>query len=542
MPWTQVSIMRVAWVVALLFLAAPAAAEPGTFSGTTHLPVIVTGDAQTSGHGAFVTEGPGSIALLASGQGSMTRIEHRAYGLVTSSDPQAEVLWHQQVTQERLPLDGATLSSLAPESGFTLVVHSAGFSLDQGPVPAPQVVAGLSDDVVIRQQLERPLSLRILDRSEPFEWVIPADHLGIRTEAGRFHVTGGYTLWIQNARLLHSTDAPTVLEATTRIETHPGSLYNPLTRTWGGPGTHEEFVQETLLVEADGQLEIQFQDRVATAYAAPTQTHVLGDVQLPGLSGTITITGKDSTTHRVATQDTRLAGDLQLQLSDVQAGGRQARVSGTGDVASVTYGTVAATYDWGAITAVGFTAALLAGAAWLASQAKTILGGAAGGLVAGYARVQGPAILEHPVRHELYERIKAHPGITLAQLALDARLGASTLNHHLRHLERNEFVTLLRDGRYVRIFDRQSGAFAGDRKRMAAALSNPVTAAMAKHIQANPGVAQAELATRFGVTASTVTWHMQRLATVGLVEAQRAQKRTRYFVGESWGQVPSVDA
>lgn len=514
------------WLALLLALPVVAAA-PGTFSGETGLPVSVTGQRLVEGDHAFVLDGvPGSLRLEATGEGTVTRIVHRSYGLATA-DPEAEVLWDRRVERIALPLGGAVVSDLTALPGFQLVATGA-MHVTSGS--GTQQIGALAHDSSYGQQLDRALSLRLLAETDAYAIDLPEGLMAIRESTGRLVVDGPYTLWLSQAQAVFWTPGAHALDATTRVEQHPGGVYDPLAARWFGPGEHDEHIEETLLIEATGRLVLDYASGAATLYGNDVAWHVDGQAVLPAFVGTVLM--EDGTRHTIQEEDTRITGRLDWRAHSLNP--ERAALSGEGDVTEVQYGSITATYDWATLTAVGFGAAVLAGIAWLASHLKGL------GVVGGYARVQGPAILEHPVRREIYERVKAHPGITLVQLAEDARLGSSTLTHHLRHLERNAFVTLLRDGRYVRVFDRQSGAFAGERKHAAAALANPVTAAMARVIEAQPGIGQSELAMRFQVTASTVAWHMQRLETARLVTKERGGQRTRYYLGDAWQSVVAI--
>ena len=96
-------------------------------------------------------------------------------------------------------------------------------------------------------------------------------------------------------------------------------------------------------------------------------------------------------------------------------------------------------------------------------------------------------------------------------------------------------------GRYLRFFDRQAGTYSGAKKVQVSALRNSQTAAMARHIRDHPGIAQRDLAAAFGVTASTVNWHMTRLQAAGLVERQRDAHFTRYYLSQGWSQLPASE-
>ena len=52
-----------------------------------------------------------------------------------------------------------------------------------------------------------------------------------------------------------------------------------------------------------------------------------------------------------------------------------------------------------------------------------------------------------------------------------------------------------------------------------------------EHIESNPDVTQASLATNLGVAVGTVNWHLKRLIAKGYVKVKRAERRKlRYII------------
>jgi DNA-binding MarR family transcriptional regulator len=55
--------------------------------------------------------------------------------------------------------------------------------------------------------------------------------------------------------------------------------------------------------------------------------------------------------------------------------------------------------------------------------------------------------------------------------------------------------------------------------------------ALLEHIESNPDVTQASLATQLGVAVGTVNWHLKRLIAKGYVKIKRAErKKLRYII------------
>ena len=546
--------MRVGWalpVLALLLaLAVPAQAAPGTLAARVELPVEVLGGHQATGDdGAFLLEGAAGEAVitLAAEHGVLNRVQHRAWGYVNPTDPQLKVVWDDDTRTLPLSLDGAVLTVHERRAGFRLLAHDGPLSLASGDHGAPLLVGALDATKSIEHALDPGFSVHLpprglLSEDDRFTYDLPAGTLQARADDGAATADGPVRLYLSDAVVGYlGPDGIHDLPAHFRVEMQPGTVYNPLTKQWSGPGEHVEYVQEHLLIDARAaHLDVRYAGTPASLFASRAAIAVDGTALLPAATGTVTITEDGKTSeHALRGDDLALGGRFALRLGEASGTPATTQADGEGDITAVTYSGVAATYDWtAAAVATGLGAVVLAAVGWILSQAKTA-SAAAGGLIAGYARVSGQEVLEHPGRQEVYERVKAFPGVSFVQLADQVSFGASTLNYHLRVLEKNEYITSVKDGRYIRFFDRQGGAYAGARKHAVSALRNTTTAAIARHIKAHPGVPQRDLAAAFGVTASTVNWHVSRLAAAGLVTRTRDAHFTRYYVSEGWGQLPA---
>ena len=547
--------MRYGWAyaaVGLLFLAAPLAqAAPGAIAVRAELPFQFSGQPTASGRDAeFLlqgTDGQASIQLAAT-DGQAVRWVHRMWGYVNPNEPHLGIVWDDDVRRIPVSLDGATLSVAERRPGFQLLASDGDLRLGPGATPAPLLVGALESAKAIERPLDDTLLLRLSPPKDTDEvdHTIPAGSFEARSTTGRLTATGPVALFVSDA-VVHilGPQGPTQVLAYFREEHgHPGSLYNPLTKTWSGPGTHTEYVQEHLRVEArDAHLAIDYAGQPASLFSSTADLAVDGVALLPAATGTVTVHEDGAPVkHEVRGDDLGLEGRFTLHAHDVIASPARAVVDGEGELTRVTYAGVEATYDWtAAAAAAGLGAILLAAAGWLAFHAKTV-GPAVAGAIAGYARVSGHEVLEHPGRAEVYERVKAYPGVSFVQLAEQVGFGQSTLNYHLRVLEKNEYIAAVKDGRYLRFFDRAAGTYAGARKHAVSALRNETTAAIARHIKANPGIVQRDLAAAFGVTASTVSWHVTRLESAGLVSRARDAHFTRYYIADGWSQLPADEA
>ncbi|MEA3167008.1 MAG: hypothetical protein QOJ26_1892, partial [Thermoplasmata archaeon] len=432
------------WVllVAGVLLVVPSAlAAEGTLTGRSELPIEVTGTHEATGSDArfFLDGQDGQASLLVHGAtGKATRVIHRAFGYA-STDPQVGILWDDAVDRVELPLTDALISLDERRPEFRLLTYDGeATTMESGADASPLLVGALDQPKTVDYALDRALSLHLSPPSDAddFSQVVPAGTFQARADDGRVQVDGPFSLFVTDAVLTYRTATSGLqqIPAHFRIENRPGILYDPITKKWTGPHEHPEYIQEYLLVEATaGHVDLQFAGTPGSLYTPRPTVGIEGTALLPAMDGSVTILedGK-ATRHSIRGEDLEIAGRFTLRMHDAMANPTRTQVEGDGDITGVTYAGTSASYDWMPVAAAaGLGAIALAALAWGAANAKAV-GGLGGGLLAGYARVQGQEVLEHPGRQEVYERVKAAPGINFVQLSEQVAFGSSTLNYHLR--------------------------------------------------------------------------------------------------------------
>lgn len=534
-----------AWIVFAFMLAPGALAASGTFDVRSDVPVGITGPhTLAASHATFLLQGTdGTASLLISGEtGTLDRVVHRAFGYLKDGEPELGVLWEQRVEREALPMDGAFLSLQERRDGFTLLVDGATVTHREGARTAPAAVTLQTDALHVESAAEPPIHIVVGRRdAAPFTFDLDPGRYMTQATAGRVTATGPAEVYIADAVLRYtSDDGARQLRAHFRTEQHPGTIYDPLNQAWLGGGSHTEYVHEYVTLHlAASQVQVQYLDTPAAMYASRPTAVVDGEVLLPAATGTVTVTDDEQTTrHDIDAEDLVLGGHITMAFADADASHGRTDVRGSGDLTRVAYGGSDHGYDWATVAAAGLGAILVAALAWASGALKSVAGAVAG-LFPGYARVHGDDVLEHPARAELYSLVQANPGLHFMELCGKVDFGASTLNHHLRVLERNQFVSRVRDGRYCRFFDQRAGLYSRERKHAASVLRNDATAAIVAHIIQHPGIAQRDLADHFGIAPSTVSWHIDRLQREGLVQKQRDRHFTRYYMGQAWSDLPT---
>lgn len=322
----------------------------------------------------------------------------------------------------------------------------------------------------------------------------------------------------------------------------PGGAYlpDPVTgaASWTGPGQHvEEDVVFTVANLVHASLALRTDSGSVGFYSSEVVVDVDGFAQFPWAAGRMR---HGDAVERIDGNSILIQGVVQLRPVGIDLdGGPAVSYLGSGDfelvdlsrpVSAATPAQVAVVAGGAGLAAVGVAAAVYY---WpfLKYVAGTFL----------YARLPRDKILDHRGRGMVYDMVRAEPGVSTHRLAESVEFGWSTLMYHLRVLERTEKIVSVRDGRYKRFFDRESGKFANGRKFVVAVLKNEATYSIAQHILARPGITQKELSGLLGLAPSSIHWHVERLASAGLLEKRRDGHNIRYYPGSAWSDVSPQD-
>ncbi len=145
----------------------------------------------------------------------------------------------------------------------------------------------------------------------------------------------------------------------------------------------------------------------------------------------------------------------------------------------------------------------------------------AGGIT-GYTRLRKDDLLEHPARAMLVQLVETNPGIHLQEVLRRTGLPNGTALHHIRKLVDMGVVTEVAQKGYTCYFVKGQTDF----KVMSTApvLKSPVAMALLRTIAVRPGLSGQGLAAAVGSSPKVVSYHLQRMAGLGLVELTRQGK------------------
>ena len=131
-------------------------------------------------------------------------------------------------------------------------------------------------------------------------------------------------------------------------------------------------------------------------------------------------------------------------------------------------------------------------------------------------------------RDIIFDFVKAHPGTHLRKIGRELNLGNGDLQYHLFVLEKQGKVSTVRVGLYKLVFP--SGVFGEKETAILSALSTESQREILMHLIKNPTLSQSQIARLIGLTPATISWHMKRLAELGIVEQTKSGRKVSYHV------------
>lgn len=134
-----------------------------------------------------------------------------------------------------------------------------------------------------------------------------------------------------------------------------------------------------------------------------------------------------------------------------------------------------------------------------------------------YRRIAHPDLLQNPSRAAVYDVVRTRNGIRVRDLAHVLDLDRTTIEYHIRQLERGSYVASRRVGRDTRVYlssEQPRGSQAAERS---AAVLHPISKSILAATAVEGGATRGEIARATGIPRSTVNWHVRRLLGLSLV-------------------------
>jgi predicted transcriptional regulator len=141
------------------------------------------------------------------------------------------------------------------------------------------------------------------------------------------------------------------------------------------------------------------------------------------------------------------------------------------------------------------------------------------------------ALLDNPRRNTIYDYVKKNPGVHMASIVSKLKMNLGTFRYHLQVLNDRKLVTIMHDGKYIRIFPNASSIADVD-KVILANLNNETKRKIIKTVIENPGINATFIADNVGMSLSNTMKYTRQLNHDGLITNEHQFNNSRYYINK----------
>jgi len=127
-------------------------------------------------------------------------------------------------------------------------------------------------------------------------------------------------------------------------------------------------------------------------------------------------------------------------------------------------------------------------------------------------------------RRRIYESIRSRPGTFLREMERDLGMEVGMLSYHLKVLVDVGMVRMEQEGNHVRYFATDTVPLADS--RALSYLKNRPTRTILMFVLYNGAIRYSELVPLTGASKSTLTYHLKRLESAGIVQISEDRSKT----------------
>ncbi|HIH01441.1 TPA: winged helix-turn-helix transcriptional regulator [Thermoplasmata archaeon] len=140
--------------------------------------------------------------------------------------------------------------------------------------------------------------------------------------------------------------------------------------------------------------------------------------------------------------------------------------------------------------------------------------------------MQDPLDLEN--RKRIYECIRQSPGLHFREIQRRTSLPIGVLEYHLNYLVQKQLLSLEKQENFSRYYP--GGQLSGDKQRILSALRQEIPRGIMLFLLKNPGATHGELLSNFTVSGGTLSYHIKKLTTKGVVRVEKKGRESHLTV------------
>jgi len=141
---------------------------------------------------------------------------------------------------------------------------------------------------------------------------------------------------------------------------------------------------------------------------------------------------------------------------------------------------------------------------------------------------EGARGMDVGARKRIYDFVTSSPGCHLRELQRRLDIPLGTLEYHLKYLVDREYLSMRDEGGYKRYYP--VGTMRSVDKQILSVLRQDIPRRLVMHLLLHPDCRFGDLAQRFDVAPSTLSFHVSKLLKAGIVSKTRQGRETTYKV------------
>lgn len=130
-----------------------------------------------------------------------------------------------------------------------------------------------------------------------------------------------------------------------------------------------------------------------------------------------------------------------------------------------------------------------------------------------------PDPLDLANRKRIFECVRDSPGLHFREIQRRTSLPIGVLEYHLNYLVQKELLTLERDENFSRYYP--GGQLSKGKQTVLSVLRQEIPRGVILYLLRNPGSTHTELLRNFTISGGTLSYHVKKLTTKGVVSAEK---------------------
>ncbi|WP_455392601.1 winged helix-turn-helix transcriptional regulator [[Eubacterium] cellulosolvens] len=143
-----------------------------------------------------------------------------------------------------------------------------------------------------------------------------------------------------------------------------------------------------------------------------------------------------------------------------------------------------------------------------------------------YTRLKRRAILDNLNRKNIFDYIKANPGVHFKALLRELNFKPGAMSYHLNVLEKGEYIKSIQDGNYRRFY------LFGTKSDLKIALTT-IQLRILSIVDERPGISQVKISESIGKNRMLVNYHIKILADAGILTIEKSGRESHCFTTEA---------